>query len=84
MIVNRSCLLVIVIFATSGLIALAAYTTVFQYAQGQAHGNQGLSKYVITEAQVNNLTAAMNSAFGEPFYVLGNSQDLSSQVLKTS
>lgn len=26
----------------------------------------------------------MNAAFGQPFYVLGNSQDLSSQVLKTN
>jgi len=62
-----------VIFATSGLLALAAYSLVFQQALGQAHGNQGLSKYIITEAHVNNLTAAMNSAFGEPFYVLGDS-----------
>ena len=84
MVLSRSGLLVIVILATSGLLALAAYSMVFQQAQGQAHGNQGLSKYMITEAKVNNLTAAMNSAFGEPFYVLGNSQDISSQVLKTN
>jgi hypothetical protein len=84
MVPSRNSLLVIVILATSGLLALAAYSMLFQQAQGQAHGNQGLSKYIITEAQVNNLTAAMNSAFGAPFYVLGNSQDLSSQVLKTN
>jgi hypothetical protein len=84
MVPSRNSLLVIVIFTTSGLLALAAYSMLFQQAQGQAHGNQGLSKYIITEEQVNNLTAAMNSAFGEPFYVLGNSQDLSSQVLKTN
>ena len=57
---------------------------VFQQALGQAHGNQNLSKYTITEAQVNNLTNVMNAAFGKPFYVLGNSQDLSSQVTRTN
>ena len=64
--------------------SVRASNMVFQQALGQAHGNQGLSKYIITEAQVNNLTTAMNSAFGEPFYVLGNSQDISSQVLNTN
>lgn len=58
MVLSRSGLLVIVILTTSGLLALAAYSMVFQQAQGQAHGNQGLSKYMITEAKVNNLTAA--------------------------
>jgi hypothetical protein len=69
---------------TSASLTLGAYSMVFQQAQGQAHGNQNLSKYTITEAQVNNLTNAMNAAFGKPFYVLGNSQDLSSQVTSTN
>ena len=69
---------------TSASLTLGASSMVFQHALGQAHGNQNLSKYTITEAQVNNLTAAMNSAFGEPFYVLDDSQDLSSRVLNTN
>jgi hypothetical protein len=84
MIENRRCLLLIVILATSTSLTLGASSTVFPQAQGQAHGNQNLSKYTITEAQVNNLTNAMNAAFGQPFYVLGNSQDLSSQVTRTN
>ena len=58
MVPSRNSLLVIVIFTTSGLLSLAAYSMLFQQAQGQAHGNQGLSKYIITEAQVNNLTGS--------------------------
>jgi hypothetical protein len=84
MIQNRRYLLLIVILAASALLTLGASSTVFQQAQGQAHGNQNLSKYIITEAQINNLTNAMNAAFGKPFYVLGNSQDLSSQVTSTN
>ena len=84
MIQNLRCLLLIVILVTSASLTLGASSMVFQHALGQAHGNQNLSKYTITEAQVNNLTAAMNSAFGEPFYVLDDSQDLSSRVLNTN
>jgi hypothetical protein len=74
----------IVILATSASLTLGASSMIFQTVQGQAHGNQNLSKYTITEARVNNLTNAMNAAFGQPFYVLGNSQDLSSQVTRTN
>lgn len=77
-------MLLIVVFATSASLTLGASNMVFQQALGQAHGNQNLSKYTITEAQVNNLTNSMNAAFGKPFYVLGKSQDLSSQVTRTN
>jgi len=47
---------------------------IFQYAQGQAHGNQDLSKHITTGTQVNDLTAAYHKlsrwSYGTQFQVL--------------
>lgn len=73
---------VLTTFAFVDLTLTILYPTTFiQQTQAQTHGNQSLSKYTITKAEVNKLTGAMNSTFGEPFYMLGNSQELSSEVL---